>query len=634
MALQTKYLASSKVVVFPTANRSSTGLTTDPESIYTSETNVTKATIAGLGFSNFIKEDGDNLTLFISGYRFDVSKSDILTLFNNTDSAIYAYITITPRSGSKWRQLSVADNASQIMLDDDVNNHFLGLGFTTTDPSSDSIKTFVKVLDNREVPTSYKMTVSSTIVSNDANNGTDTGTPISERFTTAELKAGSAEAPTVINSSGVSVQGDVIMTNNGKFRHTKDGTSYQISLPDANGKLMSTLKLDDNEYSIARDYAYASNYKMSDLMFSPTQDIPLVKPFFLYLSDVESDCGYICKMIHVSGSGDSEKRKIIFMDLSTSKVYSLTDKKINLTNITLADVLKDKLDCTLVNTDTSAILNSTNFITSGAVYNEVLSLNNRINTLNSTVDTLKIDDLGNKDSFDSLLSSAKDYFDEHSNKECCGTYSSNRYYLRRIVDSSNSPKIYFEGIRTGVATGIQTGQSSYSWSKSYLSTESYVDSAKTECLNSISSTNSTVSSLSNKVDKLCSREVTTDWKIWGVEITKPGLYNVIIEASHWKPSLEGDTVDYFVSPVYIPSLSIFNEAENGRKIFGSAVNIVGTHASDLICAVYGKLNKTSSETGICISLAEAVGDMNQVNFNNNTSTEYLKFKVVLVHELI
>ena len=180
-----QYLDSTNVKMFPSAYRGKDDSEDfyDPDSYFTTEGSLTK--LATLGFYNksFIEQDGDNLTIVINGYRFEVTITNVKALFNDLSSvdSIYANINVVDKGVNDSFPTLVSFESSSTIIDND-NEKFIALAFdtTTTGMGSNPLKVLEKVDGVWRVPSASKLNIVASQIMTD--NVDDKNKSIVEKF--------------------------------------------------------------------------------------------------------------------------------------------------------------------------------------------------------------------------------------------------------------------------------------------------------------------------------------------------------------------------------------------------------------------------------------------------------------------
>ena len=205
-----EYLESTKIKMFPSAYREESS---DPESYFTTEGNLTKNNVLGFSSKNFIEVDAsNNVTIVLGGYRFTATLSNLQALQSKSAFAsatkIYACIKTLDKGSQNTYKTLVAFGSGNTILDDSGN--FVGLAFdSSTTGASASILLFERADTSSawSIPASSKLNVSTTQISN-GDSSTDN---ITQRFTTNNFQASYAN----ISSASIStVNANAITFNN------------------------------------------------------------------------------------------------------------------------------------------------------------------------------------------------------------------------------------------------------------------------------------------------------------------------------------------------------------------------------------------------------------------------------------
>lgn len=237
-----KFLASDKITMYPTAHRG-TGI--DVASFLNTEDNLTstKELSEVPQFNNYSHNDGNDLIVYIKGYKFRVD--ELYTIngntinFNSTTLAniqpetgdeLYAYIKL--ELNSTYGNIIIPNtdpnvNASSL----DYNTVFYGLSFgtsteVTSDTTSDLAILIGKKVNNVWAPVFQKHKLASYEISNGIGDVDDD--PISKTFNTQ-----------TINVQNVNLTGDIIKGNQSVIvpAYTSSKKNYVLSV-DASGNLV------------------------------------------------------------------------------------------------------------------------------------------------------------------------------------------------------------------------------------------------------------------------------------------------------------------------------------------------------------------------------------------------------------
>lgn len=226
MAIQ--YLNSSSIKAYPTDNRGkdeSTNAMFNPESHYYSESNANK--VGGTEIAtrkSFAYETGDSLLIVIDGYRFDMSKSELISLVGSPalGDSLYAGIRVVEgdQTNHEFSQLAqvISNGAFGTILDykasGDSDYRFYGLAFSksqselTSNGATSTLQVFAcETAGTWEIPDASKIVLSTDRIAQYVD-GTLSTKPITQEFTTETLKAETAEV-----SNGEVVHGDMTADN-------------------------------------------------------------------------------------------------------------------------------------------------------------------------------------------------------------------------------------------------------------------------------------------------------------------------------------------------------------------------------------------------------------------------------------
>lgn len=150
-----KYISSENINVYPTALRGGTDYTGveniyDPESRLSTEANITRALVNYTIDGSFVISSTGS-EFFIHGYYFKIPNIDEVKNKFSGETEIWANIKVSSLSSTDRYSLvslvPIEDTTTKTNLDDETLG-FIGLGFSTTDMSSDTGVYSLKILEN------------------------------------------------------------------------------------------------------------------------------------------------------------------------------------------------------------------------------------------------------------------------------------------------------------------------------------------------------------------------------------------------------------------------------------------------------------------------------------------------------
>ncbi|MBO7079419.1 MAG: hypothetical protein J6W64_06380, partial [Bacilli bacterium] len=256
----TKYLLSNQVKMYPSAYRRAEN---DVEANFTSENNVTKSNTLGFNHKSFVEENVDSLTIVCKGYRFEVSKNEVVALFDDNDNspdAIYVGIRTIYKDAphSAFNSLvNFADATNEL----DYATEFQGLAFSDTYSNDFYLQILEKDGTSYKVPDKSKLILSSNQIESSI------GKSISQEFSTGKLTASDDITFTKIKTTTGTKA--VIIDSSGKLSSTDNSSSYTRTADSGNNiKVLGSITQNTN--------GKITNYSETDLPLADTTIAGLV----------------------------------------------------------------------------------------------------------------------------------------------------------------------------------------------------------------------------------------------------------------------------------------------------------------------------------------------------------------------